>query len=233
MSRQSPEKKQLKDLLVEYKLDRPVPHDIREYFSNEMGPIFKKVIKRAGIIGTIYGIFLSIYFYFKKFGITVTVTKIIITFVSFVSLIVGGYLLYDYLSNAGADARYHTPGIVAKNTTVKPAVENFSFIMGIDQFTSSTVDAATLDSAARSISKGLDEIMGPHFSRYLARPGQEGTYTLMGNIEKVENTYIVFIKVVDMKSSSILYAGKERAVSRDELEKACDRISRNVSTRIK
>jgi hypothetical protein len=233
MTRKPIVKKHLKGLLAEYRLDRPVPRVVRNHFSGRMSPIFKGVLKKTGAHGIVIGIFASLYFFFRRLGITLTAAKIAVTVASLLSLLAGGYFLYYYLSSSD-EARKPDMPMVERSVTSEPKRAGApSFTIAIDRFTSTTIDDATLDGTARSLSQALDAIRGPHFTRYHASPGDEVRYLLMGNIEKVDGTFILFVKVIDSGTSAILYAAKERAASQNELDAACERLSRDIASRIR
>ena len=84
----------IKELLAKYELQSPLSSEFQSYISSEMGSIFKRVLKRSGQYSFFSGIFISLYFFLKKHGIHLTVTRIALSIVTALPSAVGGYFLY-------------------------------------------------------------------------------------------------------------------------------------------
>jgi hypothetical protein len=233
--KQDNETPRMREILGRYRLDSPLSPEEKRTISSGMAPMFRRVLKGGGKYTFLSGIFLSIYFFFRRFGITITVTKAIVSIITAAGIVTGGYFLYLSLRGAGPFAGAEKAPVNAVSKSGDEAAKGraaSNFAVCIEPFSSLSVDRAVSVRASRGISSGLNRLRGAGFSR-VASGGRGGRYMLLGNIETVEGAYILFIKLVDIRSSKIVYAVKEKARSVEDLEKTFSRISGNIASRIR
>ncbi|MFC1670665.1 hypothetical protein ACFL20_09750 [Spirochaetota bacterium] len=241
----------LKELLSRYELQSPVPVDFQEYISSEMGSMFKRILKRAGQYSLVYGIFIALYFFLKKYGIKFTLTRLIVSLVTTAAIVTGSFYVYIKVIDEKTVDTTETMDLKIKKGLTKtgdktlPKIKSIekksdkktggiiTYTVGIEPFISSSLDKKTLKSISSRLKSEFVRMRGLQYSKAVRKGYKKNIkYTLLGSAEKMGDTVIIFAKVIDTKNSAILFATKEKALSIKDINKACSKISRRVVSKI-
>lgn len=216
-------------LLDKYKFSK-----VQDYGLSVKPKIFKKVSKVVGIFHIFSGFFISIYFLFKKLGISLTLTKIILSSVAAISLAYGGYNIVIKLSEQKIDKNQDIAieidnlfDINKKNKKEISKVENYN--LGIKPFTSNNVDDKIIKTIQKNILLEVSRIKGRNFTNFISKKHTgKYKYYLVGHVDKVGDTNTIIVKVIESETSSIKFITREKFKSIDELEIASKAISQNL-----
>lgn len=89
---------QVEKLMDKYKFKEPVPQEVRTHVIKSRKRIFKRILKTLGLLTIGYSIFMSVYFFLKKLGMT----KLIASLVVATSVSTGTYVTIKYIQNKNA-----------------------------------------------------------------------------------------------------------------------------------
>jgi hypothetical protein len=231
----------MRGLLGRYGLAAPVPDEHKKIISGSMARVLSAVLKRGGMYSLPYGIFLALYFFLKKFGITLTAAKTAVLVTMTASVSAGGYYIYqsdavrgnvEVHENRAIAKAPATDGTVMKHGRVSAPV--ITYTLGIEPLSSSSVDRKTLGIIAEDISRRISGIRGANYTGLVPRGGSRGLrYRMLGNVEKLDDAYMIFVKVINTSDSSIIYAAKEKAGSAGEIGEACDRLAKKIAAGVR
>ncbi len=99
----------LERLLDKYKFARPVPEEIQDEILASKKKNLVRVLKTVGAFSALQGLFLSLYFWLKKLGIGIPITKYIITAATLAAVTSGGYYALT-IRGAEEKGREEKPG---------------------------------------------------------------------------------------------------------------------------
>ncbi len=227
----------MKELLRMYHLDTPVPPEVRKYFLSRMGRVFSRVMKTTGSYSPIFGFFSFLYFLFKKLGVVIHL-KMLLGIAIMTALLGGGIAGYFFLDTVKVPAQsdrtqqkiHRYPNALAKTEESSHRVRAAAAII-IEPLESGSVDKAVMTRLTNSLSDALNAVGGSSFSSIAV--SCQSKYSLSGYVEKMEEKFIAFIRVVDNRNSSILFVTREKFESLDELEKGYSRFAGDIVTRVR
>ncbi|MCP4138465.1 MAG: hypothetical protein GY754_46335 [bacterium] len=233
----------LEALLDKYKFSNPLPEDEKEYSLVSKKRVYKRVLKSLGIYSFFSGIIVSIYFWLRKIGVGVSVFRGIMVFIIAGAVSLCVYLvLKDYPREKPAEPenRAELPLIVQpvdkarKAEPVKKISRADTHILDIVPFYSSSVNRELVNRATGVFINRLSSRKGAAYTVARGSKDRENArYRLTGSLEKAEDSIMVYIKLVDIKSSSIIFAGKKKTDSPENLDAACLELVDNAAKEMK
>ncbi len=236
MEKQAPQGN-MKELLHKYRLDHPVAPDSQKRMMAHMGPMYRRILKRTGRHSLITGIVLWIYFLLRRYGIVITTGKAIIVTIVLLVFSLGGILAFFMLQHRPDSAVNRKGGVVdirvdRDSAPVQPPRPVYA--LAIEPFTGEGVDRGVRTAAMKAIAGQLGALRGGSFSTIVWNRNTEGMkYRMTGSVEKSGDEMFLFVKVVDLRTSSIVYVAKEKADSLDGIPDACRRVSQGVAERVR
>jgi hypothetical protein len=225
----------MKELLRSYRLDSPMPADVQRHISSRIERVFAGVMKKAGIYTPLLAFFSYVYFLMKRFGIIIPLKSFVI--VGIIAGLSGGGLIYLYVSKeAVTEGRVVPPTHEADDDPAEVRQESKTyrpaFRLAINPLRSKSIDAGMLHRATMIMSGELSRLRGPEFSA-MADAAGNAAYILSGHIEEAEGEFILIVKIVDSRSSAIVYVTRHRMRSPDEIPESCREISAELSRRVR
>ena len=226
----------MQGLLQKYKLDEPLPEKIQKDILKNKNRNYKKILKSAGKYSFLTGLFASIYFFIKKFGVSITTAKSIISITAVVGISTGAYFTAPYVAE-----QFKTEDISISLTEKIDAPGKKPFILkapdpvtiGIMPFIGTGVDKEILNRAANVIAGELSRKRGKGYAGNFGTVAKNNArYSMFGSIEKVDEMVLLTVKIVDIKTSKMLHMSDEKLGSIDELDSACKRIALEISEKV-
>lgn len=231
--------KGFESLLRKYKFDDPVPRSMQERMIYAKKDIFIRVLKTIGKYTALAGLIQFFYFFLKKIGINIFTAKILMSIMTIAS--VSG-AVYIGIKNHNISREIAKPYVIeaapeksseiAKAPVSQKEAEKTNYRLGILPFESAGVDREKAERLTTALSKGLAGVKGSAYAKVFTGAVKGTRYSLFGSLENIDNVYVLTIKVVDLKTSSIVMLAKKSAGSVEELEKECGSLAGGIISKI-
>ncbi|MBN1532831.1 MAG: hypothetical protein JXA20_09230 [Spirochaetes bacterium] len=225
----------IKELLRLYRLDSPVPAEVQRHLSSRIERVFAGVMRKTGIYSTLFALFSYIFFLFKRLGILFPLKNIVI--LGIVIGLTSSGLVYLYVSRDSVPVNTIGPAVPVPPDAM-PVMPQESknkrpaYRLALNPLRSGSVDNDTLSRATMIVSDELSRLHGRDYWA-MADEARSAAFVLSGYIEKTEGGFVIFVKVVNSRSSAIVYVTRDRVQSLDEIPESCRRISAELSRRVR
>jgi len=208
MRNKEPKKQEMQRLLDHYNLAMPITDDMLEHIARRMGPIYSSVVKKTSRYALISAIITGLFFLVKKTGIPLTFVKIAAALAISIPVATVLYFSASWGKTPAAPLSY--------TVTIKP-------------FTSSSLGRETGRLVTDRIHEKLNRLHNASYSRIAEETIIKGTpWALIGSIEKPDSSIHIFIKIINARTSQIIFITEEQVSSLSELDRAVDRICRRL-----
>jgi hypothetical protein len=221
----------LEALLQEKGFVQPVSRKIRsEQFAHKRR-LYLRILRTVGLGGLFTTIAVSIYFWIKNLGVGVATKAVIGAFVGAGALApVAWLILHPADSIKVAHEKTAEPvQFVQERKPALPATAALPsphYHFGFRPVDSESVPAQVKQKVGVSLINSIRQSKG---SEYAGFPDgvtiENASFMVRTAVEKMDNSYLVMIKVIDLRNSSIVYVTRETANSEEELEIACQKLA--------
>ncbi|MCP4137978.1 MAG: hypothetical protein GY754_43850 [bacterium] len=241
----------LQQVLEEYKLDAPLPGDVRKEMISSSAPVLKAVLKKHGKYGILVSMAVSVFFGIKRLGISLSLAKSSVvvsvaaaaTAVTVVAGTTTGVVKIIIHEKASIEQ-----GVIPEETIIQPKTpeekpepgpavikpskkfENSIAIQSIE-LNSPGEDAAVAGRVRNKIKRELVRLRGR--ANILSSAASGSNMVLFGSIDKVDETYMLSVTVSNKTTGKVVYATLEKSKTIDGLNRACGKIAREISSGIK
>ncbi len=239
MKKTDPDVVYLENLLARYNISEKIPPEIKSYTRSQKSARFKRIMKACGGYTLVSAALSALYFFFKKTGIGMTITKILSAAVLTASISAGGYYAVKKISREkNQEVREKElkqtekieetlPGQGEKTAVPKEMTgaavheKNASgFRLGIMPLQSGSVSEKNLQRITNSLYGQVTARGGKNFAKILSHRRIMGVkYTAFASIEKIEGYYFVVVKVMDTGSTRIIFNTSRELNSLEDAEK--------------
>ena len=219
------------ELYDKYELSKPVPIKVQRFYSSRIRKIFKRVAIATGIYTLSFSLATFFYFLLKKLGLVFS-TKFLVSFAIVASIATGSTVTYIYI-NTQEDVEDVIITVTKSKKDKKAVIPQSLHKVAIRPFRSRTIDKELLTKTVNTLRNELSSSKGSNFSKIIWGYDKSIRYLLSGSIEKVENSNILFIQLIDKNRSTVLYTTREAFTNDNELTSACKKISSKVISLVK
>jgi hypothetical protein len=250
-------------LLERYRFREPVPGNLQKYILRNKRDAAVRTLRHFSDYSFVYGLVLRMFFGVRKIGIRLSIvqSKIAVFLVAvFIVFLIGiGAVLYydtaDVIAPPGKnniiprtlpDNSVHPPAFpdraikkkennsVPEDTgmVVEPSVK---FRLGVDTFTSSSLDSGETGRIGNLITQELVRLKGKGSVMRLGVKyrRKNANMILLGGVEKLGDTYIITAKIVDVERGTVLASFNDSAGSYAVIDASCVRIAGKVAEKMK
>ena len=249
----------LQQVVSKYKLDAPVPEKVQKAMRKAKRKTLIGVFRKHNKYSLFLFITVSVFFWFKKIGITISVLKsAIITAtaaaVSAAGILTGSYYfvqkiiipqLKDIPENnqdikTGVSTRILKDKVITKddktiNEKIKPSInKEIRYKLGLINF--------RYDKSISGIGKRISSLIKNNLTRIRGKGTIANIYTipksirpskvLTGTIIKLDQSYRITVKVINKKTLKVLLYETETAQSEKEINNACKKLSQKIAKKI-
>ena len=234
-------------VFIKYKLDVPVSSEMQNYMHASKKENLKKILKKSGSYSLVFGAILTVFFYLKKAGIGVSITKaagvlFVTTTIAVTSVSTGTYYTVKYIKKKllqNKTEEKHTQKqkektrekINNQEKVIKkksPDVVSVNYAYGLTGFSSKTVEKQVLHNVHSALLLDLINRIGKNKVVNLLQKKVNTANIITGTIEKIGNTYIISIKVIDAKTKEVLQLKSGTASKKEDIAALCKKISRQI-----
>jgi hypothetical protein len=243
----------LEKLLADYKITETIPPEIKNYTRLRKSGQFKRIMKACGQYTLLSAAASALYFFFKKTGIGITLTKTLFAAVITASISTGSYYavqkIYREKSRQPEEKELQKTGIPAETdrgpvretaeSRGKPAPaaqgkKAAGYILGIMPLQSDSVSEKNLQRITNSLYGQITAKRNYNFAKILSHRKITGVkYTAFGSIEKIEDYYYLVVKVMDTGTTRIVFNTSRELNSLNDAEREFQMIYTEVLRIIK
>ena len=229
-------KTSMKTLLDKYRLDQPIPQNIQGKMISRKKDIYQKTLKSMGTVSFFSSIMISLYFALKKIGISITLAKMIIITTALASAATGSYITINHIIKnkeqiINNNITKEKSIFIQKNKSGNNITGNRShYPISAYKFTSTSIkNKKTLTEITSSLISKLRINKGKNYVNLFNHKNKfTSDYNVFGTMEQVENKVILTVKIVDTKTSSMVYITQEETESKEEISIISNEISNNI-----
>jgi len=222
-------------LIDKFKFDEPVDSSVKKYIHESKKRNLKHILKSERKYGFFTAAAVFVFFLAKKAGLTLSYfNAVVITgavaAVSTAAVIAGSVSGVNYIIEKNRVLE-EIPAPVIETPEVKPSLKNIKPV-SIYRF-SGTTDSSII----------AEQVTGTIYKKLLAEHGEDNVflssfsknsgYLVTGSVEKLNNRYLITMKIVDPARGIIINMDTNEIDSVDELPSVCRRLVKiiNRSTR--
>ena len=241
-------------VLLKYRFVEPVPPEVRRHIRLNKGRQFGITLKRAGAYSILFALISHLFFTLRKYGIGITIVKsaLLLGILSLFTAAIITTGVYWFVIRSSPESPLYKEiddsigsigSIIEKPATTaapeeKDIVESPAVIenrIGVQPFHAENCPAALALSASDRMAGTLSSLRGRELVLNLrtGRAGRKSGMMLFGSVDFLEGAYTVTARVVSVKDSRILYYDSEIAGTENDIQAACDRLSRKIFEKIK
>ena len=229
----------LESIMNRYKLVQPKTVDYQKKLLGRKKPVLKKILRILGIYSMFTGALIAVYFLLKKSGITAFTAKIVMAVMTAATVTTSGYFAASYIiPKITADSTEQIitgTGLQEENATKsKDMVKPVRYTIGIRPLVSKSIDKTLLNSFNNRLIARLRSINGNHYSGIIIKDQPViMKHEMFSSIESMGDTFILYVKVVDLKTSAIKLLIEKKSTSLAEAENEYMKISEQIAAEIK
>jgi hypothetical protein len=196
---------------------QPVSRETIRLRQKRKKTLYILILKSAGVYSAISFISISLYFASRKLIAAVSL-KTVISVIAAATITSGSiYVIRAYITRPAAEEQHIAtvpvaevaPAVEKMKPTVKPA-EVIHYRIGMRDIESVSVDQNTRREIERSLLRAFTDARGAKFAASSRNVSDEQIdYALRASIEKADENYVLLIKLVDLRSSSIIFITKD------------------------
>ncbi len=228
----------LRQVLEKYKISMPLNPAVRKHIMKSRRRVLINIFKHYNQYNIIIAAALVVYYPLRSIGITANlVQSAIITFtvsaVIILSFITGGYFTIKKLIFTSPFEKHIISEKKSENEN-KPQIkkeiqiDKFENKIIFQGFKSSSADKTIVNQVNAEILKELYRVRGQ--VNVLHTPAQTGGILIVSSLEKMDNTYIIAAKSVNMETGLILLIKEDTALAHDLTVKSINIIKDIIST---
>ncbi len=224
-------------------LAEPVPKEVQELAVRSMEEDFLKITGKAGFWGIAAVLAYFIYKILQKFGIKASLFQAKIVLVAVTIPVAAGSGIGVYTVQKIVREKYFPPQIKKeikdktqtslldkkREKSITPHIASpLKYRIGIGDFEGS--DPHDISHIVNILSGELRKLAG---QKAIIKIGNRSTRgkadrILLGGIRKIENEYLVTIRLVDVESARTIYITSGRAKKKEELDLLCRKLSQKI-----
>ncbi len=247
-------------LLERFRFREPVPADVREIIASQKSKALILTLIAVGDYSVLYGLVIKAYYLVRRFGLRLSVfqSKILLVRAVAFSLSSSAGAVYVIQAKLRAvdrsipvDLPSRQPPVSGKavvnektdafqkgiSRTGEPAKGDpgivVSYRLGIADLKSETVSGVESGRIKKSLLERLVQLKGPDkIIALTANRNRTANFILFSSIEKIENSYILTAKIVDVEKGNVVFATSENAETANSITTACERLADRVSLQV-
>ena len=237
-------------LMQKYKFITPVPIRVQKKVISSTNKNIKKILKRFGNYSILFSLVLFIKKLALKIGISITVFQSkIITAIAVASVVtasgVSGYYVVNELISAieeteevKKDSDIEDVSAISRNIIEKDtksrSVSAALPVIGFQYLKSADTDSDTAKGITKKIIENIRFKIKDRIIKILplSKRGQAAGF-ITGSVRSVEGTTYITVKLIDVKSSSVILIADEKLEKDADIDSACRRLADKLIKRIK
>ncbi|MCP4131809.1 MAG: hypothetical protein GY754_12590 [bacterium] len=246
----------LHDIFDEYKVADPLPGEAQDFIVANEKRTLVDILKKLGRYNFFLGLVISVFYFFKKIGIGLSIVQsavVVVTAssVAAASVATGAYVGVQYISKEEAppeikiEKKIEDTGTLdsgvnpekEKNTTdtqvvttpKKPA-KVFENTIAVKSFGSESLDIKEANRVSGILKNEFARLRGSGNS--LSSSGPKPDFVILGSIEKTGDAYTLSARVVN-KNGSVIESPSVKLDSLNDIKRTCKKMARNISAGIK
>ncbi len=235
----------IKKIYEKYKLTDKLPLEAKRVMLKSKKAVFINVLKKQKKYSIFMLFVVSVFFWVKKFGLTISLIKSFI-FTAIVSaamvatISVGSYYgvkkiiknpaqIEKTKEKAVPEVIEKTPGV--SQTPVKKAI---NYQLNIVPFEYEGIADESIKSLESKIVNNLNKIMGKNSANLISRSKKSITAKkiVLGSVAKVDQNYFITIKVMNPESSKVLLYINEDIDQVDQVDQVCSKIAKKLAANL-
>jgi hypothetical protein len=231
----------LRALLAKHGIGEPAPPGLPAYILDSKERVFRRVLRSAGGYGTFYSALSAIHFILRRNRVPLWAVRAAAA-AGAAALIAAGI----YFSSVRGTVRQGVPAAPppAESQMLKGSEVMHRGVTGNQQellrtlciapFEGHGVESGVLAQAAYAFEKEMSGKMGEDYAA-VQTGGKKvrARYSLTGSIERVGDRYLLFVKLVDMQTTGLLFHGRENMESLADIDAACVRLAQKMPVPVK
>lgn len=237
----------LKALLDKYRVSRPLPDEVQNHSLKNKRKNLIAILKKLKIYSPVFSLILSVFFFFKQFGITLSllqsyVVLFIISVTATVTLAAGGYATAKILminetkshhmdssvgdvKKSSEDKKINLSDAKKSSITVKGNIVYFQPLIN------NGADKGIVDNITNNIKSEIIKLKGKDKVSFHSSPGIS-KILLTGSVEKLDNFYMITLRVTNRMNRRIIFASSWEIKSENEMLPVCKKIARDISGKL-
>lgn len=235
-----------KRLMQKAKLVKPESQENQKHILISKKRQFKKILKRAGNYSLIIAFASYLFFFFKKIGVGISFMKSItlattVTIMLAVSVISGTYYTVKYVIMPALEEQVEK--IPQKVNEIKEeltkekaeitkkketTIEKTQVV--IKQFIAEDLDAKITKQIMNKISSGV--VKNNNKIEFVSIKNKNAKLILIGSVDLLEESYTIYSKIIDKKTSKVLFYESETAKTKQDIDSACNRLAQKIAKKI-
>lgn len=228
----------IKELLIKYKMDRPLPDDQRRRMRKIKKHTLVTIIKKQGKYSTFLFVVISFYLWIKRVGISLSLGKSAVVILSAITVLGGAAAagaIYIISRSAAPEMECieqgrNAPAGEARGSGRTTAPNYRAIIVPLEY------DPEIGQAGALANNLIRNELNGMKGGAAVTPPGSSGSdkakKILTGSVVKLENMYTITVRIIDRNTSRILYFGSENAESEHDIPRACRELSARIADKL-
>lgn len=245
------EEKNIDRLLEKLKIKSPLTQKNIKEIKRRKRKSLVKIFKEAKQYNPVFGAILFIFFMFKRIGITISFLQsatimvcvsIFVPTVLVASLYIGVKMYLDDKTEIKIENKEVSETIniqkKEKPVKVKPVIKpetkpikKFKKFIIFNSFETNNVNNDVILKLSNNFKKRLRNLRGNE-NILSEATNTENNYYLFGSIEKIENKYVLSIRLVDKKSGMIDFLDTTQVNSMNELKGKIQQLALQISQRL-
>jgi hypothetical protein len=251
--KENPRIEQFNSLMSKYNMTDPLPQEVKLHILLNKKRLFKKTLKRTVGYSAVFLAVAGVFFTLKKYGIGITIVKsaIFLGAAAFFSAGAVSAIVYlfavqktpdthaiqEILDKAITQAMLYNSKLDDTDKEEGP-IESAAVIedrIGVQVFNAIDLPSSMAVNISDRISLNLAKMRGEIrvVNLRLGRKGKKSGMMLFGTLEAEGDVYSITVKVVNIKDSKILFYENEKALNDQDIDGACERLSKRIFDRIK
>jgi hypothetical protein len=236
-------------LYEKYKLSDKLPLDAKKAMLDSKKRTFIKILKREGKYSLFMFFVVSIFFWVKRVGITLSIAKsaivVITAFITFAVVIsTSSFYAYNHfkqpikqieqIKEERLTDKGDTKLEQKVSTPKKEKSEIINYQINVVPFEFEAIDSKVAQSITQKIVRELQKQKGKNAANIIDRAKKKITTDklLLGSIVKIDETILITVKIMDTRSSKVLLYINEEAKSDLQVNAVCKRIAVKVAKKL-
>ncbi len=245
----------LKGLIKKHDLSQPVPENLQDH-SAVMKRQYKNILKKTGQYSLISSLLIGFYFLLKKLSIQIPFVKFTVAVVTVSTVSGGAYFAVKKYSRPQTQKPVisaHSQKIITSNMTSQeldlsltqgakttkshhklPVNTNAKFAISVKPFVSKSIDKGLVRLITQKIIYNLSKKQRIKNSSFSAvNSFGKVDFGIIGNIEKMDGIMLLTVKIINPRSSAVVYLVDKQIESISEINKVCYAISTDLYNKLK
>jgi hypothetical protein len=238
-------------LLKKFRLDTPVPGEIRKFITASKKEILFNALKAANAYTILYGFVLRVFLRARRMGMRLSVMQsaVILCITSVLAatvVIVGIYAIFNYKhqepntcpikqEQTNNIKRNESPGRTEVNKSHNKEIMITKNRTGIQPFEADNVDAAISKKVSKCIADSMADMKGRDHVMFPATGGKSKSmnYLITGSVGQLGGVYTITARLVSIESAKVVSISSESANGVEGLAIACRKVALTLMKGIK